>query len=107
MEGPITWGAVEYFIGLVVGLFVVGGVVWRAVSGLIQKLDERQTKRMDKIESDFLAFRLDVIQNYVQHPNMEKVEKRLLEAIGTLSEQIEKLRGVLITARSRRTTTKD
>lgn len=103
MEGPITWGAVEYFIGLVVGLMVVGGVVWRVVSGLVDK----QSKRMDKLETEFLAFKLDVIQNYVQHPNMEKVEKRLLEAIGSLSEQIEKLRGVLITARSRRTTAKD
>lgn len=103
MEGAVTWGAIEYFIGLVIGIAGLGLIVWRVFIAQIQKLE----KRVDKVEADFLAFKFEVVQNYVQHPNMEKVEKRLLEAIGTLSEQIEKLRGVLITARSRRPAVKD
>lgn len=106
MDGPVTWGAIEYFIGLVVAVLTVAGVIWGVFSARITKMENAHLTRITKLETDLVDFKLHVIQNYVQHPNMEKVEKRLLDAIGSLSEQIEKLRGVL-TTRTRRTPVKD
>jgi len=45
-----------------------------------------------RARDDLNAFRLHVTESYVQHPNMEKVEGRLLAAIDRLTSEISGLR---------------
>lgn len=62
---------------------------------------EKDTRRL---ADEFTAFRLHVTEHFVQHPNLEKVEQRLLTAIEQLTGQIAKLNDRLPSPRSRRGT---
>lgn len=45
-----------------------------------------------KVRDDLAAHRLEVVENFVKHPSMEKVEGRLLAAIDRLTSEIAALR---------------
>lgn len=96
MQGPITWDAVQYFVSMLVAVLAAGGVLWRTIAARTAYVEKELISRIQRIEQELVAFKMDVLKNYVQHPNMEQVEKRLIDAIEKLTSKIEGLQSILM-----------
>jgi hypothetical protein len=87
MDGPITWGAIEYFVAMLVAVSGVCALVWRMFQGAIKA----QTTRIEKVETDFAAHKMKVAEEYLKIEALERFEGKMLASEARTQEGLRAL----------------
>ena len=91
MDGPITWGAIEYFVAMLVALTGVCTVIWRFFQSQISTLEKRHMARLDKIEMEFSAHKMKVAEEYLKIEALERFEGKMLASEARTQEGLRAL----------------
>jgi uncharacterized coiled-coil protein SlyX len=87
MDGPVTWGAIEYFVAMLVAVSGVCALVWRLFQGNIKAL----VTRIEKVESEFAAHKMKIAEEYLKIEALERFEAKMLASEARTQEGLRAL----------------
>lgn len=91
MSGPITWEALVFVVGLMVPTIGTVGWIFIYFVKRLRAIETNAEQRVQGVEKDLAAYKLDVADKYASVSHLTEVEQRLVKSMDNLADRLDKL----------------